>query len=134
MLEAEEVANEFLPRLLDDVGCGGLATERIFKGIAELQDAGEKIELARLEEKLSAADKQVLYEILFWRWERPTHEQVEEFLSTIKRRRLQRERENLQSAIKAAERERDKPKLAQLLQAKVKLEKDLAQSRLSGEG
>ena len=68
------------------------------------------------------------------RWERPTHGQVEEFLSTIGRRRLQREREDLQSAIKAAEREGDKPKLAELLQAKVKLEKDLAQSRVSGEG
>jgi hypothetical protein len=126
-LEEDEVADEFLPRLLNEAAGGGLATERIFKQIAELRQAGEKVELASLEKQLSEHEKQTLYESLFWRWERPTHEQVEQFLSTIKRRKLQQEREDLQLAIKAAEREGNKPKLAELLAAKMKAEKELAQ-------
>ena len=127
ILEEDEVADEFLPRLLNEAAGGGLATERIFKQIAELRQAGEKVELASLEKQLSEHEKQTLYESLFWRWERPTHEQVEQFLSTIKRRKLQQEREDLQLAIKAAEREGNKPKLAELLAAKMKAEKELAQ-------
>jgi DNA primase len=132
ILETDEVAEEFLPRLLNEVGGGGLATERIFNQIAELRNAGEKVELARLEKQLGENEKQTLYESLFWRWERPTHEQVEQFLSTIKRRRLQQKRDDLQLAIKAAEREGNKPRLAELLEAKMKAEKELAQLSVGG--
>jgi DNA primase len=126
ILEADEVAGQFLPRLLNEPGCRGLATERIFAEIAALRRAGEKVELTRLEKQLSDDEKQTLYESMLASWERPSDPQLEEFLSTIKRRGLKQEREDLRSAIKTAEREGNRSKLADLLSAKLKVEKELA--------
>jgi len=128
-LASEELANEFLPKLVEEGDCVGLPTEGIFKQFLELRRRGEKLEISAIEDSFTPEEKRVLYDCAFATGEAVDEKAVLACCRALRRRRVEREREKLQSEIQAAEREHDQPRLAELLQAKTKLVKELTQLR-----
>jgi len=126
-LESEELADEFLPKLVESGDCEGLTMEAIFTRLLEARRRGEKVELRRLEDWLSPEDQRLVYETVFRPGEVPDREEVLACYRAVRRGKAERERERLQAAIQVAEREQDQGKLADLLKAKAKLAKELAQ-------
>lgn len=124
-LESEELADELLPGVVENGDCEGLATEEIFKQVLAARGRGEKIEVTRLEESLSAEERRLIYEILLKPGEAPDREQAQACCVALRRRKLEREREKLQAAIQAAERGQGRTRLAELLEAKANLVKQL---------
>jgi DNA primase len=126
-LASAELADEFLPRLVAEGDCEALPTEGIFKQLLEVRRRGERLKLGNLEDSFSPEEKRLLYDCEFTSGEAVDEKGVLACCRALRRRRVEREREKLQSAIQAAEREHDQQRLAELLQAKAKLLKDLAQ-------
>jgi DNA primase len=128
-MESEELADEFLQPLLESGDGEGLATERIFRRLAEAREAGESLEPSNLASRLEADEQRLLFDSAFASGELPDHDEVLGCLRALKRRKAERERERLQMEIQAAEREKDQARLVKLLEAKAKLAKELAQLR-----
>ncbi len=125
-MESEELADEFLAQLVESGDCEGLAMEGIFKGLLEARREGESMELSRLETRLSSEERRLFYESAFWTGETPERDEALACFQALRRRRAERDRERLQMEIQVAEREKDLPRLAKLLDAKAKLGKELA--------
>jgi DNA primase len=121
----DELAAEFLPKLVQSGACEGLATESILRRLLELHAGGERLELARIEEWLDEAAQRLVYESVMEGGETPDLDMVQACGQALARRKADRDREKLQSAIQAAEREGDRARLNQLLEAKAKLVKVL---------
>jgi len=126
-LANEELANEFLPKLVEGGDCAGLPTEGIFKEFLEVRRRGEKLEISAIEDSFSPEEKRLLYDCAFASGEAVDEKAVLACCRALRRRRVEREREKLQSDIQAAERDHDQARLAALLQAKTKLVKELSQ-------
>jgi len=126
-LESEELADEFLPKLVESGDCEGLTMEAIFTRLLAARRRGEKVELGRLEDWLSPDDQRLVYESVLGPGEVPDREEVLACYRAVRRGKAEREREKLQAAIQVAEREQDQGKLTALLKAKAKLVKELAQ-------
>ncbi len=124
-LESQELADEFLPGLIDEGLCEGLPTEGLFKRLLETRRRGEKIELSRLEDSLTLEERQLIYERLFSSTEIPDHARCLAGYRALKRMRAQREREKLQAEIEGADRGKDLARLSELREAKIKLDKEL---------
>lgn len=125
-LDSDELAEEFLAKLIDDGDIAGLVTEGLFRRIHQARSGGEKFEVSRIEESLDADERRWVYEALLQSVDSPDRAQVAACVRALKRRRLERERDVLQSQIQAAEREKDSPRLAKLLGDKTNLAKELA--------
>jgi DNA primase len=128
-LESEELAEEYLPPLIEEGLADGLATEPLLKRILEARRQGEGIDLSRLEEWAGTEGQKLAYASLFESGEVPDREQVAACFQALRRRRIERERDRLQAAIRAAEREKNAEKMSQLLQEKAQIMKSLAQLR-----
>jgi DNA primase len=128
-LESDELADEFLARLIGEGDVSGLPTENLFKQILEARSQLEKFEVTKLEETLSSEDRSLVYEILMSPMESPGRDEVSSCMRALRRRKLEQDGEKLQAAIQAAERAKDAALLGELLQAKGKLAKELAQLR-----
>jgi DNA primase len=129
-LESAELRDEFLVGLLEDGICEGLVAEGIF---SKLREAGRKdrVELNDLASSLGPEEQRLLYSSHFSDAEPMERKQVLSCCLALRRRTAERRRDQLMAAIRAAEQDpARRGELADLLQAKVKLEKDLAQ--LSG--
>jgi len=126
VLESEEMAAEVLPVIAGEDLCAGLGTESLFKKIHETWERGEAIELARIEEWAGSEGQRLAFGSLFDSGEPPDAEQVSACLAALRRRKLERERDRLQISIEAAEREKDAARLAQLLQDKARIMKELS--------
>lgn len=126
-MENEELADEFLSGLAENGDLQGLATEEIFKQLLEARRRGEKIEPSSFNNLLGNEAQRLVYESLFDVAETPGRDDVVACCRALHRRIGERERDRLQAAIQAAEREKDQAKLAELLQAKAKLVKELSQ-------
>lgn len=131
-LESEALADEFLPKLVESGECEGTVSEKIFKKLLELRSGGEKLDVAALEGFFSAEENRLLYKSLLKSDESPGQEEVIACVRALHRKKVERERERVQAAIQTAERERNAARLAELLEAKSKLAKELA--RLGGPG
>jgi DNA primase len=125
-MESDELADEFLAKLVEEGDCEGLATEAAFRQLLELRRRGEKVEPSRLAEWLTPEAERLVFECLFDSGETPDREQVAACHRALRRRRVERERDRLQAAIQEAERAQDGKKLAELLDAKAKLVKEIA--------
>jgi DNA primase len=125
-IESEELADEFLAKLVEEGKCQGLATEEVFKGLLEARRRGEKIELSRMEEWLTPEARQLVYECLFESGELPDREQILACYRAVRRMSAERERDRIQVEIQAAERAQDQARLSFLLDAKAKLVKEIA--------
>jgi DNA primase len=128
-LENEELADEFLPQLVEEGVSEGLVTEAIFKLFLELRRRGDKLEPVRFVDSLAAEEQRLVFESLLGRGETPSREHARACHAALRRRKVEREGEKLQAAIMAAEGAKDAGRLAPLLQAKAKLAKELAQLR-----
>lgn len=125
-LDSEELADEFLPKLIEDGDTAGLVTDGLFRRILSARSAGEKLELNQIEESLNPEEHRVAYEALLQSSESSSRDDVSNCVRALRRRRLERERHVLQSEIQAAERDKDTPRLAKLLGDKANLAKELA--------
>jgi DNA primase len=121
----DELALEFLPRLVESRACEGLATGKIFGRLFELQSAGHKLELGRVEELLDEPAQRLVFEIVMEGGEAPSREVVEGCLRSLKMAHGLRERERLQAEILAAERDGRTGILNELRDAKTKIDKEL---------
>jgi len=123
-LEHQDLADEFLPALVEGRDCEGLITAPIFGRMLEMRRRGESLQPAGLGEMLIAEERRLLYESVFWACDL-SREQTLFSCQELRERRFGRESARLKAAINLAERERDSAKLAELLQAKSKLDKQL---------
>jgi DNA primase len=126
-LENDELAEEFLPPLVEAGICEGMATEGIFRQLLGARRGGKKTDLQLLEESLKPEERSLLYECWLASAEAADRERTLACLVALRRRKAEVEREKLQKAILAAERDNDAQRTAELLKAKAKLAKDLAQ-------
>ena len=124
-MESEELADEFLAKLVEEGDCAGLVTEAVFRQLLEARRRGEKIELSGLKEWLTPEAERLVFECLFDAGEVPEREQALACYRALRRRTAERERDRLQAAIQEAERAQDQKKLAELYAAKAKTEKEL---------
>jgi DNA primase len=123
-LEHEDLADEFLPALVEGRDCEGLTTAPIFGRMLEMRRRGESLQPASLGEMLIAEERRLLYESVFWACDL-SREQTLFSCQELRERRFGRESARLKAAINLAEHEKDSAKLAELLQAKSKLDKQL---------
>ena len=132
-LESPELREEFLTGLVEDGICEGLVAETIFRKLLEAGRLKGGVELGDLDPTLGPNEQRLLYSSHFSNAEPPDRRQVLSCCLALRRRKAEQRRDQLMAAIRAAERDpARRNELAELLQAKVKLEKDLAQSRVSG--
>jgi hypothetical protein len=111
--------------LVESGASAGLWGEAIFARLLELLRRGKNLEVMGWEETLSAEEKRLVYESLFWPGEPPDSERARGYLRALKIRRAQGEREKLLGQIQEAAKSQDSPKLIELQKAKLKLDKDL---------
>jgi hypothetical protein len=126
VLESGELADEALPVIVAEKLVEGLVTETLFRRLAEARQQGEKLEVSRLEEWAGDEGQRIAYSSLFDSGEAPGREEAAACLTALRRRRIERERNQLQGAIAAAERDKNTEQLTRLLQDKAKLLKELA--------
>jgi len=124
--ESKELAEEFLRRLVGEGVSEGLATESIFRRLAELRSQGEELDLGHLEQWFGVEEQRLIYDSVLASEEVLDRQLAEACLQALSRRKAESERGRLQASIALAEREGDQAKLGQLLEAKVKLDKELA--------
>ncbi len=125
--ESEELRDELLPALVEEGACEGLVTEGIFRRLLEVRQVAERIDMHHLEGSLNPEEQRLLYANLLGAGDAPHRDEVLACCRALRRKKAEREREQLQAAIQMAEREQDRPRLVELLEAKAKLVKDLAQ-------
>jgi len=128
-LDSDELAEEFLAKLIEDGDTAGLLTDGLFRRILKARTGGEKFELREIEDSLNADERRLVYEALLQSGDPPGRGQVSSCVRALRRRRLERQRAALQNEIQAAERNKDGPRLAQLLAAKANLAKELVKLR-----
>ena len=125
-LENEALADEILAALADDAIFEGLATSRIFQVLSEVRGRGEKPDVSALEESLTPAEQQLLYGCQFAAFEPLSRDSAMRQIQALRRKKMERKCEDLQAAIRAAERARDTIRLAELLRSKSELASRLA--------
>jgi DNA primase len=122
--ENEELADEFLPQLVESGDCVGQPSENVFKELWEMRRRGEKLDASGAESWPNKEIQRLIYESLFAPGEVPDRRQVLESLQALRRKKVEGELNRLQDAIMAAEREKDGAKMMELLAAKAKLDKE----------
>jgi DNA primase len=123
--DSDEMAGEFLPRLVTSGACEGLAAEGIFRRLFELYTDGEELEINHVEEWFDGPAQRLVYESVMESSETPSREVLSGCVLSLEKRRGLRERERLQREIQAAEREGDLARLNQLRAAKARVDKEL---------
>ena len=125
VLESPELADEFLPALVEEGVCEGLVIEPLVSQILQVRRQGETPDMARLEAWVDAEGQKLAYASLFDSGDAPDREQIIRCIQALRRRKTERERERIQRAIEAAEREKDAEKVVRLLHEKSKLMQQL---------
>jgi DNA primase len=131
-LERPELADEHLGPLVESGDCEGLVMEPVFRKLLEARRRGEGLEAGRLSEWLEPEEQRLAYECLFEAGEPTGPEHLEDCRRALRLKRVEAERERLQAAIRDAERAQDTARLAELLHAKTRLGKELAEIRSGG--
>ena len=126
-LETESLADEILSLLTAEDILKDLATSRIFQVLFEVRARGEKAEASSLEASLAPAEQRLVYECQFADFEPLSHDSAMRQMQALRRKRMEKKREELQAEIRAAERTRDAARLAELLRSKSDLASQLAQ-------
>jgi len=125
--ESEDLANEFLPGLMEDGSCEGLAAERIFQELLETRRHGERLEISRLSEVLSVEERQLLYQSQFSTPNPPDRARVYSCCQALRLRKGQREKQKLLAEIKRATGDGDQARLVGLQKAKLSLDRKMRQ-------
>jgi DNA primase len=124
-LENPALADELLAELVENGVSTGLWGEGIFARLLELRRRGEKLDVTGWEEALSAEERRLVYESLFWPGDPLDRDRAQGYLRSLQIRKAQREREKLLAEIQEAARSQNSHKLVELQQAKLKLDKEL---------
>ena len=125
-LEDDSLAREYLPGLVEDGSLESLPSERIFKALLSLQQAGAKPDLDALAEALEGDDRGLVYQSAFWSVDL-SPEQTVLSCQALRRRKWEREALRLQADIRDAEQEKNYARVSALLQAKLKIAKQLSE-------
>ena len=120
-----------MPRLVENGLADGLAIEATLRKLLEVHQKGETLELSRVAEWLDASGQRLVYECAMEGGESPDRDMIVACMQSLEFRKADRARESLQSAIQAAESAGDQRRLAQLLEAKTKLIKEMDKIRRS---
>ena len=120
-LEDPMLAGEFLGPLLEEGLAEGLATERIFRGILTCLSPDHSIDMSQLENTLKPEERRLVSEAQFLAGDSATRDHVLACLQALERRKAERDRERLQTAIRGAEKAHDVEGLSRLLEAKAAL-------------
>ena len=123
--ENVELADEFLPQLVESGDCEGQPSGEIFKQLWEARKRGERIEPASAESLLGEEARTLIYESLFAGGEAPDREQVLACIKALRVKRVEREWNKVREAIEEAITKGDSKRLAELQEAKSKLDKEL---------
>jgi len=126
-LESEALADELLPGLAAEGAITSLPTSNIFGAILAARGRGEKPDLPKLEESLTPAEQRLAYDCQFADAEPLSREAAVRCCQALHRKKLERERDAIQTAIRVAEAAGDGGRLAELLRTKSKLASQLAQ-------
>ncbi|HXJ94486.1 MAG TPA: DNA primase [Terriglobia bacterium] len=126
-LESEALTDEFLPALAAEGAIERLPTSNIFGVILAARGRGEKPDLPRLEESLTPAEQRLAYDCQFADAEPLSREAAARCCDALRRKKMERERDEIQTAIRAAEQAGDQGRLAELLRTKSKLASQIAQ-------
>ena len=126
-LENEALADEFLPALAEDGALDGLATARIFHAIVEARRRGDKCDLAQMDEILNPAEQRLAYDCQFSGLEPLSHEAAERCARALRRRRMERRRDEVQAELRLAEKDGDAARVSELLKKKLKVAGELSQ-------
>jgi DNA primase len=126
-LESELLADEFLPGLAADGALERLPTSNIFVVILAARGRGEKPDLPALEEFLTPGEQRLAYDCQFADAEPLSREAAVRCCEALRRKKMERERDEIQTAIRAAEQAGDVGRLAELLRTKSKLSSQIAQ-------
>lgn len=125
-LEQPELAAEFLEALVREGHCQDLPTKGLFQAcLADYHQWGS-IDPVRFEEALRPEERACLSDLCFSQEQPPDRDRVVSGFRALKRRRMERERAQLQAAIEHAEREKDREAVRRLCEAKGQLLKELA--------
>jgi DNA primase len=127
--ENEELADEFLPQLVDSGDCEGQPAGEIFKQLWEARRRGEKLEASHAESWPGKETQRLVYETLFESGEVPDREQVLACMRALHMKKAERDRDLLRTAIQDAINRRDFARLAELKEAKAKIDKELRPGR-----
>lgn len=130
-LENDEVQDNLLPGLVSEGILEGLVTKDVFAKMLEIRNAGERMEIHRLEAMLSSENQQLVHECLLSSEDIPAPEDAFKYCAALRRRKIERELSALNPAIAAAGRNQDWSRLATLNENKVLLMKELARIRES---
>jgi DNA primase len=123
--ENEELADEFLPQLVESGDCEGQPSAVILKQMWEARRRGEKLDAARGELWPNEEMQRLIYESLFASGEAPDREQVLACIKALRLKKVEREWNKVREAIKEAITKGDRKRLAELQEAKSKLDKEL---------
>jgi DNA primase len=126
VLENPALAEEFLPAIMDEGLSKGLMTEALFQQIWVAHQQGQRIDISGVEEWAGAEGQRMAYASLFGSGETPDRDQVGGCLKALRRRKVEQDRDRIQTAIELAEREKNAEKLAELLKDKAKVMKELS--------
>jgi DNA primase len=126
-LESATLADEVLPVLASDAILEGLATSKIFQVLLEFRSRGEKPDASSLEAPLTPAEQRLVYECQFAAFEPLSRDSAMRHIQALRRKKMERRREELQAAIRTAEQARDAVRLAELLRSKSELASQLAE-------
>ena len=122
-LESDELADALLPEVMESGLVEGLLGENVFKQLWQARLRGERLNVANAE-ALTAQEKRLAADALFWQGSPPGLEQAQGCLRALKFRRLQRERAGLQRN-RSCRAVVGPARLAELQRAKYNLDKEL---------
>jgi len=126
-LDSEEWADEFLPQLIESGDAVGLTAEGLFHRMLQARSRGEKLEMQEVEESMTEPERRLVYDALMHSGEPLDRAQVTACLAALRRRRLERDRHALQVQIQSAERDKNVPRLNQLLVDKANITRQLTE-------
>lgn len=121
------LAAEFLGPLIAEGLCDGLRTESLFRKILREYASRGSIDLGSLQTSLSEDEQRCAFELQFAPGEPPIREHVMLWIQPLRRRKLERERAALQTAIETAGRSSDAASMASLWEAKLRVARELAE-------
>jgi DNA primase len=125
VLESQEMAKVFVPKVVEEGLVEGLATEAIFRQVMERYARGEALEATSIADGLAEPQRRLVFATLLQTRQSPGRDQVEACYLALKRKRLEREVEKIRGEIERASGEQSALRLRRLQSTKLLLDKEL---------
>jgi hypothetical protein len=125
LLENPEFRPDILKELRDTQLHRGTTLEAVFEQVLTLAEQGVPLDVAALGERVSDAERRLLFTVAFEPAATGTLEEARACLAALEQHRLEADLRELQREIEQAEQSGDRDRLGQLLARKDKLRKTL---------